>query len=103
MPKLTKTDKKPSEFDGMEPDYEKRLEVFDRKTNTNKFWRVWVYGEFVVRHWGRHGTKGQKAVHSAWNEWGAKTAALFLVDQRIWNKNYKDEAGILDRFAREVS
>ena len=101
MTKLTKTDIDPSEFEDQEPSFETRLEIFDPKRNHNKFWHIFVYGNHVVRHWGRHGSKGQWSVHRAWNDWGARNAAEDLVDQKE-RKGYRPEANILDRFAREL-
>jgi len=99
--KLTKVNKDPAEFEGQEPEFEARLEIFDRKRNTNKFWRIWVYGQYVVRHHGRHGTKGLWNVHRAWNEWGSREAAQDLYYKKR-NKGYEPEKSVLDRIAREI-
>jgi predicted DNA-binding WGR domain protein len=98
---LTKVNNSPADFEGLDPNYERRLEIFDRKKNHNKFWRIWVYGQYVVRHWGRHGTKGQHSVHRAWNEWGAKSAAQDLYYKKS-DKGYRPEVGVLDRIVREI-
>lgn len=98
---LPKVRKDPSDFEDQKPDYEKRLEIFDRKSNTNKFWRIWVYGCFVVRHWGRHGTKGQWGVWWASSSYYATEVAvdLFISKNR---KGYRPEASVLDRIVREI-
>ena len=101
MSTLTKTNKSHEDFEGQEPSFEAHLEIFDKRKNHNKFWHITVYGNHVVRHWGRHGTKGQWSVHRTWNEWGSKSAAEDLVQQKRL-KGYKREANILDRFAREI-
>lgn len=101
MIELTKTNKSPSEFEGLQPDHSARLELFDKRKNHNKFWHIFVYDRFVVRHWGRHGSKGQWSVHEAWNRWGAREAGLDLIRQKA-AKGYKVEVGVLDRFAREI-
>ena len=98
---LTKVSKDPAEFEGMEPSYSHKLEVFDPKSNTNKFWHIEVYGQYVVRHHGRHGTKGLWTIHKAWNEWGAQCAATDLYDQKYY-KGYRPEVSVLDRIAREI-
>lgn len=102
MATLTKTNKSPSDFEGQEPDYTEKLEFFDRGANKNKFWHVAVYGSYVVRHWGRHGAKGQTAVHLAYSKWDAREEA----DKLYWKKKdkgyIKDNTTVLDRLAREV-
>lgn len=99
---LTKVTKDPADFENEDSEFEKRLEVFDKKANTNKFWRIWVYGRYVVRHWGRHGTKGQWAVHQALSPFQAREHAWDLYDKK-YNKGYRKEAELLDRIAREIS
>lgn len=99
---LTKTNKKPSDFESETPDFEVKLELFDRASNHNKFWYIAVYGRFIVRQWGRHGTKGQSSVHHAWSNWDARSSADALISQKQ-EKGYKPEANVLDRFAREVA
>jgi predicted DNA-binding WGR domain protein len=94
-------DKTHEDFADLTPDYEKRSEVFDRRSNTNKFWRIWVYGCYVVRHHGRHGTKGLWTIHKVWNEWGAQNAAEDLYYKK-YNKGYRPEVSVLDRIAREI-
>jgi len=102
MSELTKVNKDPSEFDGQEPDYDEKLEFYDSRRNHNKFWHIRVYGRFVVRHFGRHGTKGQTQVHRAYSSWNAREQA----DKLYWQKKdkgyVKDQTTILDRLAREV-
>lgn len=102
MSELTKVSKSPSEFDGLEADYDERLDLFDRTANKNKFWHIRVYGQFVVRHWGRHGSKGQFAVHQAYSVWNAKEEA----DKLYWQKKdkgyVKDTTTVLDRMVREI-
>lgn len=100
---LTKVNKTPEDFDGQEPSYEARLEIYDRRKNHNKFWQIQVFGNFIVRRWGRHGTKGQSAVHSAWNSWGAEGAAQDLVMGKRSSGYTKDTTTALDHMAREIS
>jgi len=101
MPDLVRDSRSPESFSDQEPSFEVRLEIFDKWKNHNKFWHLVVHDNFVVRHWGRHGSKGQWSVHRAWNSWGAKTAAEDLVQQKR-RKGYKPQANVLDRFAREI-
>lgn len=99
---LTKSSKKPEDFDGQEPEHEARLEMYCPKKNHNKFWQIQVYGNYVVRRWGRHGAKGQSSVHSAWNSWGAEEAFWELRRQKR-NKGYVDDkTTVLDHMAREI-
>lgn len=99
---LSKTDKKPEDFEGQEPDYDVRLEMYDKRRNHNKFWHIRVFGRYVVREWGRHGSKGQASVHSAWNKWGAEEAAYDLVRQKRTKGYVKDTTTVLDHMAREI-
>lgn len=89
-----------ADFEGQEPSYSEKYEVFDPKTNTNKFWRIYVFGEFIVRHHGRHGGKGLFTVHQSYSTWQARSEAQDFA-QKKYNKGYRDEASVLDRFARE--
>jgi len=94
-----------SKFEGQEPDYQERLDFFDREANKNKFWSIRVYGKYIVRHWGRHGSKGQTAVHQhrCGESWAAREQAYLLYRQKI-NKGYiKDETTVLDRIVREIN
>jgi len=99
MATLTKSNKSPSEFEGQVADYEERLEFYGG--GSNKYWHIFVYGRYVVRHYGRHGGRGQWTVHSAYSEWSAKDQAADLYWQKR-NKGYTAEASVLDRFAREI-
>ena len=103
MSDLTKVSKTHADFDGQEPSYHEKLELYDPSNNNNKFWHVYVYGDYVVRHYGRHGSlKGQTVVHQAYSDWDARAEA----DKLYWKKKdkgyVKDETTILDRLAREV-
>jgi len=102
MSELTKVSKSPSDFDGQEPEYDERLDFFDRSSNKNKFWHIRVFGEFVVRNYGRHGTNGQTVVHQAYDGWYARHEA----DKLYWKKKdkgyVKDTTTILDRMVREI-
>ena len=102
MSKLTKSAKTLADFDGQDPDYAEKLELHDPGENKNKFWHVWVYGDYVVRHFGRHGTNGRLVVHQADSSWDAREEA----DKLYWKKKdkgyVKDETTILDRLARET-
>jgi len=101
--RLTKLDADPGEFDGQEPVLEKKLDFFDRASNKNKFWHIRVYGKCIVRHWGRHGSKGQKAVHVAWCNSSAIDQAWTLYYEKKGKGYVKDETTILDRVVREVN
>ena len=97
----TKVSKTLADFEGQTPSFEARLEIFDKEANKNKFWRCAVYGEFVYRHWGRHGTTGQTLVERYYSDYAAKQAGRNLAHEKR-NKGYQPEASVLDRFAREV-
>ena len=95
-----------SEFEGQKPDYEKRLDFFDREANKNKFWRIRVYGKHIVRHWGRHGSKGQMTVHYSTtylSAWAAREEAYLLYRQKIKKGYIKDETTILDHIVRKIN
>ena len=99
MAALRKTNKSISDFEGQEPDYEAKLEFYDTSKNHNKYWHIQVYGYYVVRRWGRHGSKGQTSVHHGY---GSRYEAESLV-QKKRDKGYtNDRTTILDRLAREV-
>jgi predicted DNA-binding WGR domain protein len=102
MSDLTKVTNNLSRFDGLEPSYDERLDFFDKTQNKNKFWHIRVFGEFIVRNYGRHGTNGQTVVHQAYSTWDAKEEA----DKLYWKKKdkgyVKDTTTILDRLVREV-
>jgi predicted DNA-binding WGR domain protein len=102
MSDLIKTNKTPADFEGQEPSYEEKLEFYDTRKNHNKFWHIRVYGQFVVRHWGRHGSKGQTSVHRAYSEWNARQEA----DKLYWKKKdkgyVKDQTTVLDHIARRI-
>jgi predicted DNA-binding WGR domain protein len=96
-----KINKKMADFEGQEASVSADLEIHDPGENHNKFWRIRVYGSIVVRHWGRHGAKGQQMAEDHGSEWAAKSAARDLRDDKM-SKGYKTEVGVLDRFAREM-
>lgn len=96
-----KVNKKLEDFDGQEPSYAVDLDYYDKEENRNKFWRVRVFGRFVVRQWGRHGTKGQQMCEDHHYDFAAKAVARNLEMEKR-NKGYRPEASVLDRFAREV-
>ena len=103
MSDLTKTSKKPGDFDGEEASYDERLDYYDPHNNNNKFWHIRVYGKYVVRQWGRQGSKGQSSVHVAYSTWDAKQQA----DKLYWQKKdkgyVKDQTTVLDHIARKIS
>jgi len=88
-----------SEFEGQVPSFQRKLEIFDKKSNANKFWRIYVYGDYMVRHWGRHDTKGQQSTHKFSGSWWAESEAQDAADKKI-RKGYKKEAGVLERMVR---
>lgn len=98
---MRKTAKSPQDFADQEPSLSESLEIFDKKANTNKFWRVRVYGRFLIREWGRHGTKGQNKVEDHFHQWDAEDAARKLIASKR-KKGYVAEAGVLEKFVREV-
>lgn len=102
MSELTKVAKSPSDFDGQEPDYDERLDFFDRASNKNKFWHIKVFGKFIVRNYGRHGSKGQTVVHSTYDGWIARQEAYRLYWQKKDKGYVKDETTVLDRMVREI-
>lgn len=95
------TDRTPESFEDQEPSFEEKLEIFDPKVNANKFWHIRVFGCFVVRHWGRHGSKGQFKVEKGSSDYDAQRQAEKLADKKR-DKGYEDEASVLERVAREV-
>lgn len=98
---MSKVNKTMADFDGQEPSYQAKLEFFDKTANHNKFWRVSVYGHVVVRHWGRHGTKGQQmAENKSWDREAISYARDLTSEKR--SKGYEDEKSVLDRFVREI-
>jgi predicted DNA-binding WGR domain protein len=96
------TDKTVADFEDQEASYDERLEFYDTRKNHNKFWHVRVFGCFVVRQWGRHGSKGQSTIHLAYSEWDAREEA----DKLYWKKKdkgyVKDQTTILDHIARKL-
>lgn len=96
----TKINKKMSDFEGQEPSLSLDLEYYDKAENHNKFWRIRVYGPIVIRHWGRHGTKGQQMAENYTWDREARSAARDLANEKR-SKGYTAEASVLDRFARE--
>lgn len=94
-------DKKFEDFEDLTPDLDESLEIFDRAKNHSKFWRVRTYGDYVVRHWGRNGTKGQTKVEKFWSGYQAQEHARKLIASKK-KKGYVAEAGLLEKFVREV-
>jgi len=99
---LNKSDKDPSEFDSLTPELEIKLEFYDRRKNHNKFWHIRVYDRYIVRHWGRHGSKGQKSVHSTWTASSSRAVAEDLAYEKKGKGYVKDETTVLDRMVRET-
>jgi len=89
-----------ADFEGQSSTFTRTYEVFDPKTNANKFWRVYVFGAYVVRHHGRHGSKGLFTVHKGYGNWEAERYAAKIANKK-WGDGYRKEASVLDRFARE--
>lgn len=90
-----------ADFEGQEPSYSEKYEIFDPKKNANKFWHIYVFGAFIVRHHGRHGSKGLFTVHECYSDWSARSEAEDFAIKKH-KKGYRDEASFLDRFVREV-
>ena len=99
---LTKSSKPHTDFEGMEPEYCEKLDLYDPRKNSNKFWHIWTYGNYVVRWRGKHGTKGQWYVHFAYSPWNAREEAGKLYWQKKDKGYVKDETTVLDRLVREV-
>lgn len=99
---LTKTNKKPSEFDDQEADYSERLDFYAPGENKNKFWHIRVFGRYVVRQWGRQGSKGQSAVHVAYSKWDAQEEANKLYWQKKDKGYVEDKTTVLDHMARKL-
>lgn len=101
---LTKSTRNPSDFlDSSEsPDYHEQLDYYAPGENKNKFWHIWVYGRYVIRRFGRQGTKGQTQVHEAYSNWDARDEA----DKLYWKKKdkgyVKDTTTVLDHMARKL-
>jgi predicted DNA-binding WGR domain protein len=90
-----------ADFEGQEPSFSEKYEIFDPKKNANKFWHIYAFGQFIVRHHGRHGSKGLFTVHKTHSDWSARHEAREIA-QKKYDKGYRDEANFLDRFAREI-
>ncbi len=90
-----------ADFEGQESTFTQAYEVWDPKKNANKFWRVYVFGNYVVRHHGRHGSKGLYTVHMAYSSWEARDEAG-MIAQKKRDDGYEKEVSFLDRFAREI-
>ena len=90
-----------ADFEDQESSFTKTYEVWDPKKNSNKYWRVYVFGRFIVRHHGRHGSKGLFTVHKCLYDWEACAEARLFAEKK-YDKGYQDEASVLDRFVREV-
>lgn len=97
---LNKSIKKITEFDGQDPSYDERLDYYAPSNNNNKFWHIRVFGRYVVRQFGRHGTKGQVQVHEAYSSWDAREQA----DKLYWQKKdkgyTKNQTTVLDQLTR---
>lgn len=100
-----KTNKTAADFAEIQPVLKHELEVFDPKANHNKFWRCYVYqpgGQcFVVRQWGRNGTKGQEMVEEHYSKYAAFDSVQKLYEEKL-RKGYRPEASPLDKIVREV-
>lgn len=90
-----------ADFEGQTSSFTRTYEVWDPKKNTNKFWRIYVFGSYVVRHHGRHGSKGLFTVHKGYANFEAESKAAGLANKK-WSDGYRLEVSFLDRFAREV-
>lgn len=91
-----------ADFEGQESSYTEKYEVFDPKRNANKYWRIYVFGVYIVRHHGRHGSKGLHTVHECLFDWEARSNARLMAEKKYEDGGYRDEATFLDRFAREI-
>lgn len=105
---MAKTKKTLADFTDQQPILAYELEIFDTSSNTNKFWRCYVYAPggggsdyHVARHWGRNGTKGQQLVESYYSKYDALDAANKVGGEKL-RSGYKKEASPLDKIIREV-
>lgn len=104
---MGKSNKTAADFADYTPVLKHELEVFDPKANHNKFWRCYVYNNvgggqcFVVRQWGRNGTKGQEMVEEHYSKYAALDSVDKLYREKL-SKGYKPEASPLDKIVREV-
>jgi predicted DNA-binding WGR domain protein len=104
---MSKTNKMLADFAELQPIQKVTLEIFDPKANHNKFWRCYLYLEvasstyYVVRHWGRNGSKGQEMAESFYSNYSARDSYDKLVNEKE-RKGYKPEASPLDKIVREV-
>jgi predicted DNA-binding WGR domain protein len=96
-----KVDKRLSDFED-EPTEKYFLEIFDKKINANKFWRLYIFGSFVLRHWGRHGSTGQQMTEYCYGEWYAYEYAQKLLEKKR-KKGYKEEADVMTRMVRDFN
>lgn len=87
------------DFSSQEPSFNRNYEYYEG--TSNKFWRIYVFGSYVVRHHGRHGSKGLFTVHKGYANFEAESKAAGLANKK-WSDGYRLEVSFLDRFAREV-
>lgn len=104
---MSKTTKTLEDFSELQPLQKVQLEIHDPANGHSKFWRCYLYLEaasnayYVVRHWGRNGTKGQQMVERFYAKYTAQTSYAKLVDEKE-RKGYRPEASPLDKIVREV-
>ena len=105
---MKKTNKTLADFSELTPIIKHELEIFDKEANHNKFWHCYVYSEpgaamshYVVRHWGRNGSKGQQMAECFYGKYDAIDASTKLYREKL-NKGYRPEASPLDKIVREV-
>lgn len=79
------------------PDWKCRLEFLGRTDLGNpscKFWQAEVYGKVFVRRWGRIGTAGGTKREVFFDSFGAKQAALKMVNKKR-SEGYTNEVDIV--------
>lgn len=94
-------DLKAEAFEDQKPDYEARLDYYDRAKNNNKFWHIQVFGTIVVRRYGRNGYRGQSLVEEAPSAFAAKNFAKDMEDEKR-KSGYQTDPSLLEKIAREA-
>jgi predicted DNA-binding WGR domain protein len=104
-PKSTKT---ADEFKGREALFSDHLDFYDREENHNKFWFIDLYSPegsevvfYVVRRWGRNGTKGGSKVEEFSTLLEADTYAKGLAAKQR-RDGYQPDPSLVAKIAREI-
>jgi len=95
-----KVNKTLADFVDQEPIKKMLLEVFDRAANIKKFYHVYVFDNFVLRHWWRHNTNGRQMTENCYRKRDALSYAKRIINKKR-DKGYKDEADMMTRMVRD--